>query len=238
MSMKAFLLSAGEGTRLRPLTNHLPKCLVPIGKTPMLAIWLDICRQIGITDVLINLQWKPEPVREFIRDYQTPLRISLTHEEELLGSAGTVRNNWEWVHDQDRFWVIYTDVLIATDLRKLVDFDRGKEGTLTMGLHRVKDPRGCGLATVNDEGRVLGFEEKAEHPLGNLAFAGILLARPSLIKYLPEQASLDFGRDVFPRLTGKMWGYIIPDYVLDVGTHERLAEAQWTWPGYPSTNPP
>ena len=238
MGMKAFLLSAGEGTRLRPATDHIPKCLVSVGKTPMLAIWLEICRWVGITDVLINLHWKPEPVREFVRNYQTPLRISLTYEERLLGSAGTIRNNWEWVRDQDRFWVIYTDVLMATDLRRLVAFDKGKDGALTMGLHRVEDPHGCGLATVNDEGRVVGFEEKAEHPRGNLAFAGIILARSSLIRHLPEQASLDFGRDVFPRLTGQMWGYMISDYVLDVGTHERLAEAQQTWPGYPPTNPP
>jgi mannose-1-phosphate guanylyltransferase len=129
----------------------------------------------------------------------------LTYEEQLLGSAGTVRENWEWVHDQGRFWIIYTDLLTTANLRKLADFDRTKEGVLTMGLHRPDDPRDCGLASVNEEGRIVSFEEKSQQPKGDLAFAGMLLARPELIEHLPAQPLLDFGRDVFPLLTGQLW---------------------------------
>jgi mannose-1-phosphate guanylyltransferase len=101
-----------------------------------------------------------------------------------------------------------------------------------MGLHTVLNPKDSGLVTLDAEGRIAAFEEKPQHSSGNLAFAGLLLARPSLIRYLPHQPVLDFGHDVFPRLTGKMWGYIMKGYVLDIGTPARLAQAQETWPGF------
>jgi|SRR5579859_719451 len=229
--MKAFLLSAGRGTRLRPLTDKIPKCLIQIRGTPMLAIWLEICRRTGIREVLINLHWKPEVVRRFLTGFRTPVKILTTHEPQLLGSAGTVRQNWNWVRDERRFWVIYTDLLTTANLRELARFDEKKEGILTLGLHRVTDPRGCGLATLNQRGRVVAFKEKPKHPRGNLAFAGMLLAHPGLIDYLPQKPALDFGHDVFPRLAGRMWGYTIRHYLVDIGTRERLALAEQTWPG-------
>ena len=181
--------------------------------------------------MLINLHWNPEPVVAFLPQYQTPLEVVVSYEKGLLGSASTVREDWNWVRDESRFWVIHTDVLTTTNLDKLAAFDSSKEGLLTMGLHPVTNPKDSGLVTLDSEGRVTKFEEKPKHPRGNLAFAGMLLARPNLINFLPERPVLDFGHDIFPRLTGRMWGHILTDCCLNIGTTQRLAEAQRTWPG-------
>ena len=237
--MKAFLLSAGRATRLRPWTDRLPKCLIPIQGTPLLGIWLEICERAGITDVLINLHWNPEPVREFVKQWQTQVKVSFTFEKELLGSAGTIRENWEWVEGEPRFWVIYTDVLTTADLTGIAAFDGSHDdGVLTMGLHRVEDPAGCGIATTDGRGRITAFEEKSSNPKGSLAFAGILLARPTLLQYLADRTPLDFGFHVFPSLPGRMWGYTISEYLIDIGTKERLTTAEATWPGLGRGNSP
>ncbi len=231
--MKAFLLSAGRAERLRPLTETIPKCLVKIQQVPLLAIWLEICRRSGITEALINLHWQPEAVLQFLRTFQTPVRISTVFEPELLGSAGTVRKNWHWVRDEEQFWVIYTDVLTTADLRRIAKASSSHNGILTLVVNQVEDPSGCGLATLDEDGRVQLFEEKPARPASNLAFSGFFLARRNLIDHLPSQAFLDFGLHVFPRLGGKMRAYLIKDYCTDIGTPERLASAQQNWPGLP-----
>lgn len=230
--MKAFLLSAGNATRLRPLTDEIPKCLIPVRGIPMLAIWLESCLRAGVTDVLINLHWKPEPVREFIRQYKTPLKIHLTYEEELLGSAGTIFRNWDWVKGESRFLVLYSDVLTNFDLRHLLKFDESRDGVLSMGIHRVSNPKDCGLVELDNNRRVLKFEEKPAVPISELAFAGMLVAHQGLKKYDTGRTPLDFGRDIFPELPGWMWGYIIGDYLIDIGTLQRFEQAQLTWPGF------
>ena len=91
--MKAFLLAAGEGTRLRPITDRTPKCLVPIQGVPLLAIWLQICRGVGIDKLLINLHAHADAVRTFLETSRPEIDISITDEKTLLGSAGTLRAN-------------------------------------------------------------------------------------------------------------------------------------------------
>ncbi|MCR4286945.1 MAG: sugar phosphate nucleotidyltransferase, partial [Deltaproteobacteria bacterium] len=91
--MKAFILAAGRGERLRPLTDTVPKCLVPVCGEPLLKIWLEICERSGVTDVLINLHHLPEMVEGFLRNADTRVRVTTVFEEELLGSAGTLRKN-------------------------------------------------------------------------------------------------------------------------------------------------
>lgn len=229
--MKGFLLSAGRATRLRPLTDRIPKCMIPIRGIPLLAIWVEKCARAGLTEILINLHWKPGPVLDFLRGYRSPLRIKVTHEPELLGSAGTIMENWDWVRNEKGFCVVYSDVLTTFDLCELIEFDQKHEGILTMALHRVSDPAGCGLAEVDAEGRIVRFEEKPAYPRSRLAFAGMCVGHRDLIDHLPKRKPLDLGHDVFPALSGKMWGYIIKDYLTDTGTPERLAEAERTWPG-------
>ena len=109
--MKAFLLAAGKGTRLTPLTETTPKCLLPVGGVPLLSIWLELCRRHGIEEVLINVHAHPDAIREYLACNQNGIRVRLFQEPILLGSAGTIAANREWVAHESWFWILYADVL-------------------------------------------------------------------------------------------------------------------------------
>jgi len=121
--MKAFLLSAGLGTRLRPLTNETPKCLLPIGGKPLLEIWLELLGLYGVSEALVNTHWYADKVERFLSadyaDYTDQINnekrpkpnIKLFYEEELLGSGGTLLANREWVADGQPFFILYGDNL-------------------------------------------------------------------------------------------------------------------------------
>lgn len=229
--MKAFLLAAGHGTRLRPYTENIPKCLLPIRGTPMLEIWLALCRRYAITDVLVNTHAHASAVKEFVARWRDGVRVSVVEEPELYGSAGTLAANRAWVEHEDKFWVFYADVLTNTDLAAMLRFHQ-PSSVATLGLYPVPDPQRCGIATLDADGTILTFVEKPAAPAGNLAFAGLLLAKPDLLDCIPQKPGADIGFDVLPRLVGRMRGYRIPEFVLDIGTQENYESAQKLWPGF------
>lgn len=228
--MKAFLLAAGHGTRLRPYTENIPKCLLPIRGTPMLEIWLALCRRHGIADVLVNTHAHASAVKEFVARWRDGVRVSVVEEPELYGSAGTLAANRAWVERDETFWVFYADVLTSADLVAMKTFHQ-RESVATLGLYPVPDPQRCGIATLDADGTILSFVEKPAAPEGNLAFAGLLLASPELLDSIPQKPGADIGFDVLPRLVGRMRGYTIPEFVLDIGTRENYESAQKLWPG-------
>ena len=229
--MKAFLLAGGLGTRLRPLTDSTAKCLLPVQGTPMLQIWFDICRQYGIDEVLINVHSHGDAVRKFIHEQKDGLRMRLFEETELLGSAGTVRANQEWVSEERCFWVFYADVLTTTNLNRMLAFHDSRAQIATIGVYEVPDPSRCGVVQVDERGVVIDFVEKPKTPAGNLAFSGLLLATPALLNYIPEIVPVDLGFHVLPRIVGRMAAYQISDFIVDIGTLETYRSAQNTWPG-------
>ena len=230
--MKAFCLAAGHGTRLKPITDTIPKCLVPIAGKPLLRIWLEIFVRYGITDVLLNLHSHADAVRSFLENENSAVKIKLSEENELLGSAGTLRANRDWIGDED-FWVFYADVLNAVDLDAMRAFHQEcPHAFATLGLYRVPDPQRCGIAELDGNQTIIGFEEKPQHPKSNLAFSGILLGTKGMLEMIPgphEVSRPDIGFDVLPRLVGKMRGYPIREYLIDVGTMKNYQEAQETW---------
>lgn len=232
--MKAFMLGAGTGTRLRPLTDTVPKCLVPIQGTPLLAIWFELCRLHGIREVLINLHYLPEVVRAFIGSRDWGLRIRTVWEPTLLGSAGTVAMNRSFVAGEKRFFILYLDNLTNVDLTAMAADHDARDGCLTMGLFRTGNPRGCGIVRLDDEGRVEAFSEKPEAPDSDLANAGVYVASEALFDDIPAHVPCDFGAHVLPRLVGRMHGYLIDGYLRDIGTPEDYRSAQTGWPGVPS----
>lgn len=238
--MKAFLLAAGHGTRLRPLTDQIPKCLVPIRGVPLLSIWLEICLRLGVDEVLVNLHSKSQRVRDFLRAAQVDVRIRLFEEATLLGSAGTLRANRAWVESESSFWVFYADILTAADLSQMADFHQQHQGVATLGVCRVPDPTRSGIVVANEKGLIRRFIEKPQNPPGNLAFGGILLARPELLDSIPEGGPADLSRDVLPHLVNQMFAFPITGYHLDIGTLESYQAAQTNWPGLviPSSAPP
>jgi mannose-1-phosphate guanylyltransferase len=227
--MKAFLLAAGEGTRLRPVTDNMPKCLVPINGKPLLAIWLELCERHGIDEVLVNLHWKVNAVRRFISESKWRLTVRLFEEAELLGSAGTVAANRSWVGEDACFWILYADVLTNVDLSKMLVSHRQHGRPVTMGLTPTDQPRRCGIALVDDRGLVVSFEEKPEEPQSNLAFSGVLVCSPEIYDCIPDRKPVDLGREVLPRLAGRMQGYLIREYLLDIGSLANYEAAQQAW---------
>lgn len=229
--MKAFLLAAGHGTRLRPYTDSTPKCLLPIRGVPMLEIWLALCRAHGILEVFVNTHAHAAAVVKFVRKWRNGVRVEVIQEPELFGSAGTLRRNRACFGSDELFWVFYADVLTCIDLRAMLRSHLSGT-TATLGLYRVPDPERCGIAEVDERGIVTGFEEKSMNPRGNLAFAGIMIGTPAFLSAIPEKPGADIAFDVLPNLTGQMRGYRIPEYVLDIGTPENYQAAQSTWPGF------
>ena len=229
--MKAFLLAAGHGTRLRPITDTLPKCLVPIRGVPLLQLWLRQCSRYGIDEVLINIHTQRDAVEQFLRSSNSSVKVQLQEERELLGSAGTLRANRDWIGADPLFWVFYADVLNATRLDEMQRFHQQRNVQATIGVYQVPDPQRCGIVLADEDGIVREFEEKPQHPKGDLAFSGLMLARSEVLDSIPDLHPVDIGFHLLPRLVGKMAAYPITDYLIDVGTMPNYEYAQRTWPG-------
>lgn len=231
--LKAFLLAAGEGRRLRPLTETIPKCLVPIQGTPLLAIWLELLARHGVSDVLINLHAHAGQVRQFLGRRAAPLRIETVHEPHLLGSAGTVSTNRAFVAGEESFLVLYADNLTSVNLGAIVRFHAGRSEALTLGVVPTDKPREKGTVVLGPRGEVLAFEEKAPQPRSNLANAGIYIARQAVFDYIPDgpRGVLDFGFHVLPAMVPNLAACPIGEFLMDIGTPEDYQKAQADWPG-------
>lgn len=231
--MKAFLLAAGFGTRLRPITDTTPKCMVPIKGHPLLGWWLKLLREHGVTEVLINTHYLPEPVREYITAYnkkKTGLTVYETYEPQLLGSGGTIRANREFVEGEDSFLICYADNLTDANLTAFQDFHRKHDAILSMTLFRTNVPEQCGIAELDGDDRIVAFVEKPERPKSNLANAGIYIADRRIFDYLSsEKDLLDLGKDVLPPLVGRMYGWNTDGYLIDIGTMENYKRANGEW---------
>lgn len=229
--MKALLLAAGHGTRLRPLTNRIPKCLAPIQGEPLLGIWLQWCAMHGIDRVLLNSHAHSELVREYLDAYRGPVHVMLTHEAELLGSAGTLHMNREFIVGEREFAVLYGDVLTNCRFDRILDFHRLRHAPVTVGTYSVPNPAQCGIIVADKTGRVTEFTEKPPLPKADTAFSGILIGGPALLDQVPDRVPADIGLDVLPRLVGRMFAVPIAEYVVDIGTMPKYEQAQIEWPG-------
>lgn len=238
--MKAFLLAAGKGTRLRPYTNHRPKCLMPIQGKSLLEIWIDLFKAHGVDRVLINTHHFAGLVERAAESLRVgkDIDIKTVFEPELLGSGGTILENAAFIDPGEDFLVAYADNLTDADLSDMTAFHESRKAggkVLTMGLFRTATPKACGIATLDAGGTVTGFEEKPEHPVSNLANAGIYVATYEILKICREikqmspDGTFDFGFHVLPRLTGRMSGYEIKEYLLDIGTVASYERALRQW---------
>jgi mannose-1-phosphate guanylyltransferase len=229
--MKAFLLAAGQGSRLRPITDTVPKCLVPIQGMPMLQIWMSICKAVGIDEVMINLHTHADAIRMWVEDNRNGVRVRLSEERALLGSAGTVLANRDWVKSDPCFWIFYADVLTNTSLSRMMDFHLAHGPTATLALYRVTDPSRCGVVSFDEHMIIREFVEKPAEPKSHWAFSGVMIGTPELLDQIPPRYPVDLGFDVLPRLAGQMLAYPISDYLLDIGTMQNYLAAQAGWPG-------
>ncbi|MBI4240684.1 MAG: nucleotidyltransferase family protein [Candidatus Rokubacteria bacterium] len=224
--MKAFLLAAGKGDRLRPLTDRLPKCLLEVGGQPLLGRWLDMCRAAGVREVLVNTHHLADQVVAYLRQRRGDPAVSVVHEPRLLGSAGTVCANLEFVGDGPDFLVIYVDNYAVLDLARLVARHRSCRADFTLVVAPTECPTEKGIVALDTADRVIAFQEKPTRPSSNLMNGGIYVVATAFMREIAERLGdrtpLDFGFDVLPQAVGAGRTYAFrlgPDeFLIDVGT--------------------
>lgn len=225
---KAILLSAGFGTRLKPLTNKLPKCLVPIGGKPLLQIWLEQLTKAGFTEFLINTHYLSEQVVIFVEQSEFKQLITLVHEPELLGTLGTLKSN-------NAFWqgenvlVAHADNLCLCSWQSFIQaFDLKPKNCLgTMMLFESDDPSSCGIVKLDDKNRVIDFHEKVENPPSNLANGAIYLFDQAVYDVVNSINidTPDISIDLIPLLLGKLSTWQADGYLRDIGNINSLEKA-------------
>ncbi len=246
------LTAAGVGARLRPLTDTLPKCLIPIAGRPLLDYWFDAFERAGIRNILINTHHLPEQVRAYIARMNATGRFSVLEASEptLLGSAGTIAANKDFVPINSEALIIYSDNLSDIDLAAFLAYHRLHADPFTMLLFRAQFPEKSGIAELDtvgapagvNAGKILSFVEKPKQPKSNLANAGVYAMTGELWHEIAAWKAFDIGFDVLPRLVGRMHAIelagTVGSYHRDIGTHGSLALAEADAPRGLGRRPP
>ena len=239
--MRAMVLAAGLGTRLRPITFDMPKPMVPVLNRPVMEHILRLLARHGFTETIANLHWFPELIEEHFGD-GSACGVSLTYsqEEQLLGTSGGVRNVREFLGDE--FLIISGDALTDIDLAAMREFHQGHDGIATLATKRVTDTSQFGVAITDKEGRISGFQEKPDpsEALSDLANCGIYMFRKEIFDFFPEPGTskaagpgdpdgfADWAMDVFPRLLESdvpFYSHEIDAYWNDIGNLAELRES-------------
>ena len=248
IAVKALILAAGEGTRLRPLTLERPKPMLPVGGKPLLEHLVAWLRRHGVAEMAINLHHRPEAISDYFGDgHRFGVSITYSYEDQLLGTAGAAKR-LQPLFD-GTFVVVYGDVFTNLDLSRLIGFHLriDKPGGLcdnmgivpsslpwaTLSLYRVEDPSACGLVELDGQGRVIRFVEKppSDQVFTDLASAGVLVLEPGILEHIPPDTFYDFGRDLFPRLLHRgipLYGCPLRDreFLIDIGTPASYRQVQ------------
>lgn len=235
--MKAVILSAGLGTRLRPLTNKCPKVMVRLLKKPILEWHIERLKSFDVKDILINLHYFPETIADYFQDGKKfGVKITYSYEPTLLGTAGTIKNLQEYLNES--FLVIYGDVVHWLDFRKLIQYHRAKRGSATLVVGQTDRPRDCDLLELDDDNKITDWYPKPHKIVPKRGFSNeaLYLLEPEIIKFIPDKKPpIDFGHDVMATLIKKrvkMYGYPLEEkeYVEDMGTLKRLEKIKKEWP--------
>ena len=227
--MKGMILAAGEGRRLRPLTDHLPKPMLPVAGRPLLEHTITYLRDCGVTDLAINLHHLPTAVMDYFGNgSRWGIKLRYSVEERLLGSAGGVKRLQSFF--DETFIVFYGDLLTRTDLRPMIALHQRAGVLATMGLYHVPDPWNRGIVELNEAQNIIRFAEKPprDQVFSHLANAGIYVLEPEVLERIPPEQVYDFGHDVFPGLLAEgvqVAGYVIEDTLIDIGLPEKYEEA-------------
>ncbi|MEX2023711.1 MAG: NDP-sugar synthase [Thermoleophilaceae bacterium] len=224
--MKAMVLAAGLGTRLKPITYEIPKPMVPVLDRPVMAHIVGMLERQGFTDLIANLHYYPDTIRDYFGD-----RLTYRFEEQLLGTAGGVRNVRDFFGD-DLVVVVSGDALTDTDLNALVERHRSAGGIATLTVKQVPDTREYGVVIHDSDGRIQGFQEKPDpaEALSELGNCGIYCFSPEIFDYFPDRDPVDWANDVFPALLENdvpFHVHEIEDYWNDVGSLGELRQGTW-----------
>lgn len=231
--MRAMLLAAGLGTRLKPLTNHLPKCLIPIHGRPLLDYWLESLVTHGVSEILINTHYFSSLVVDYVQRSSWTHNVTMVHEDRLLGTGGTILENRRFFKDEP-FLVAHADNLTIFD--PFLFFKHHSEGPsgaeLTMMVFETPDPKSCGIVDLDERGVVTSFHEKVDSPPGNLANAAVYILEPAVLDFMKSlgKAEIDFSTEVIPHFMERIFTYRNASYHRDIGTITSWTDAHADFP--------
>jgi mannose-1-phosphate guanylyltransferase len=230
--MQAIVLVGGEGTRLRPLTETVPKPALPLVDRPFLAYAIEWLARHGVAEVVLACGFLPQALREALagEEERAGVRIRYLAEPQPLGTAGAIRFAADQLGDEldERFLALNGDVLTDLDLTALRRTHERRGGRATIALHPVEDSSPYGLVRRGPDDEVLEFLEKSGGPVPGEINAGAYLLERSVLELIPPDRPVSIERDVFPRLAGDgLHGTPLHGYWLDIGTPERYLRASW-----------
>jgi len=224
--MKALLLSAGLGTRLKPITDNLPKVMVPINKKPCIAYHIENLRNQGIEEMAINIHYLPEKIRDYFGNGEKfGVKINYSFEPKLLGTAGALNNFREYFNDT--FIVVYADVVANFNLEDALAVHKKSKGMATIALDRARPFEGKGLA-IKKQDKIIKFIEKPSQAIADAYInSGFYIANHSILDLIPKGFS-DFGKHILPSLAkrGELYAYEHKGYIFDIGTITDLKKAE------------
>ena len=227
--MKAMVMAAGLGTRLRPLTYEVPKPMVPVANRPVIELILRSLAKGGVTDVVCNLHWFPDTIKGRLGDgSDLGVKLTYSHEDELLGTAGGVLNVREFFGDEP-FLVMAGDALTDLDFKALAEAHAANDGIATLAVKRVANTREYGVIVTGSDGRVQGFQEKPDpaEALSDQANCMIYALSPEIFDHFPDKKAPDFALDIFPALLDADIPFYVHDgdaYWNDVGSPDEYLQ--------------
>jgi len=227
--MEALLLAAGLGTRLRPLTEVLPKCLMPVHGRPLLGLWLEMLKSGGIDRVFINLHYLPSLVREYVKSSPYSDIVKFLDEPDLLGTAGTL-SKFRSEFSGNELLMAHADNLTIFDVKQFRHaFEtRPFPCAMTMMTFDTDDPKSCGIVALDNERRVIDFVEKPMEFKGTLANGAVYIMDVGEVFDILDAGEniTDFSTEILPKFVERMNSFHNQNYHRDIGTVAAIAEAQ------------
>jgi len=219
--IKAVLMAGGFGTRIQPLTNSIPKPMLPVMNIPMMEHILNKLKRSGIDDIVILLYFKPEVIQEHFGDGRDwGVCITYVLPDNDYGTAGAVAQARE--HLDTTFMIVSGDLVTDFDFEEIIAFHEAKRSALTITLTPVEDPLQFGVVITDAEGKIERFLEKPSwgEVFSDTINTGIYLIEPEILEYIPNNSAYDFSKDLFPQLMEEgitLWGCSVEGYLRDVG---------------------
>ena len=228
--IRALLLAAGLGTRLKPLTLNIPKCLVEINQKPVIEFWFEKFEKIKIQEVIINTHYLHEKVEKYIEtQYHRKFLLKTIFEKRLLGTAATLIKNRRFFSNSLGL-LIHADNFTNIDLKYLINAHKNKpkKCLLTMLTFSTQKPQKCGIVQLDKQGIMSAFYEKVNNPPGNIANGAVYLFEDEFLHWLTlnNPNAKDFSTEIIPKLVGKIFTYHTDSIYIDIGTPESLEEAR------------
>lgn len=237
---QALLLCGGLGTRLKPLTDNIPKCLVPIKGIPLLELWLEMLTRNGFSKIIVNTHHHRAMVSDYIKQSPWCNLVTLADEAELLGTGGTLKENASAFNHEQPILLAHGDNLTKFNIQGFLQAHKTRpaQAAMTMLSFVTDVPQSCGILECDENNLVQRFHEKKPNPPGNIANAAVYLLSKEVLETVTafEGKFIDFSTQVIPQYIGRILSYLNDEYHRDIGTLTSWNLAQKEFP--PQALPP